>query len=126
MCDCASWVTVSEVAGGDLTLQVSEGDVKVKVVVRVLDAPGPSGYQALRYRGPSTIPRLPEIDAVALQSRATLDDFLRGLMAGGDGQVEAFCLEPRVPKLLKLVRAEPGDGGLEIELGEADGGGNEG
>lgn len=113
-------------AGGDLTLEVSAGDVKVNVVVRVLDAPGPSGYQALRYRGESTISRLPEIDAVALQSRATLDDFLRGLMGGGDGQVEVFCLEPRVPKLLKLVRAEPGDGGLAIELGETGGGGQQG
>jgi hypothetical protein len=112
--------------GGDLALDVSEGDVRLKVVVRVLDAPGPSGYQVRRYRGESTIPRLPEIDAVALQSRATLEDFLRALMVDGGGRTEVSCLEPRIPKLLKLVRVQPGDGGLGIEVKRADGGGQGG
>jgi hypothetical protein len=91
-------------------------------MVRVLDAPGPSGYQPLRYRGTETVPRLPEIDAVVLQSRATLEDFFRGLMAGGDGKAEVFCLDPRVPKLRKLVQAKAIKSEIAFEREQADGG----
>lgn len=107
----------------DLTLNVSYEGAKTTVVVRVLDAPGPSGYQSLRYRAEDvTIPSLPEIDAVALQRRETLDDFLIGLMGEDGARVEAVCLAPRVPTLRKLLGAKPGETEIAVELGSGGGG----
>src|SRR5215218_159556 len=97
-------------------------DLRTTVLVKVLDAPGPSGYQSLRYTEEKTVEGLPEIDSVALQSRDVLFDFLKNLMGKNGESVQVTCLQPRLPTLRKLLDAKPGESTIEVPLGGADGG----
>ncbi len=110
-----------------LTLEVRvDGSSPTTVTVKVLDAPGPSGYQVRPYKseqlqqaGDVTVTPL-DIDAVALQSRATLLDFLRDIAAPG-ATVDVICLEQRVPTLRRLLGAKPGETVIRVDI---DGDGN--
>lgn len=87
-----------------------------EVDVRLLDAPGPSGYGLLnKIEGVAALPG-PEIDSLVLMDKATLRAFLCEVVTVHDGPVTVVCLEPRLPRLRELLDAKPGEKLIDVDL----------